>query len=76
MGIPARAKHLADLDLYPLEVRFGQSLTDIQNFDADDATALVTIEDDPRAHFFRLNDASVIGNLRSSRSLLWTPSHI
>ena len=56
MGISARATHLGDLELDPLEVRSGQSLTDIQNFDADDAAALVKIEDDPRAHFFGLND--------------------
>ena len=51
MGIPVRATRLGDLDLDPLEVRLGQSLTHIQNLD----TALVKIEDDARARFFRLN---------------------
>ena len=40
MGIPVRATRLGDLDLDPLEVRLGQSLTHIQNLDTDDAAAL------------------------------------
>ena|SRR5882724_4407401 len=56
MRIPARATHPGDLELDPLEVRPGQALTGIQNFDADEAAALVESEDDPRAHFFRRND--------------------
>ena len=74
MGIPARATHHLELD--PLEVRSGQSLTDIQKFDADGAAALVKIEDDPRAHFFRLDDRFCNRKPAVKPSLLWIPSHI
>ena len=74
MGVPARATHHLELD--PLEVRSGQSLTDIQKFDADGAAALVKIEDDPRAHFFRLDDRFCNRKPAVKPSLLWIPSHI